>query len=159
MRKFARKKRNSNWRANPIDAIAKLVGFTFDYVIDNPDFVRLLINENILEGRFVRRSRRIRSTSSPLLSLLRETVTSGFAKRRFRKRADPVQLYVSIAGLCFFYIGNIHTLSVLFGRDFSRTAALRQRRAHVIQMVLGYLSTPEISVHTQPASQSKRLPA
>ncbi len=30
---------------------------------------------------------------------------------------DPVQLYISIAALSFFYLGNNATLSVIFGRD------------------------------------------
>ena len=58
---------------DPIEAIATLVGFTFDYVIDNRDFVGLLINENVQEARFVRRSKLIKKTGSPLLKLLRDT--------------------------------------------------------------------------------------
>jgi AcrR family transcriptional regulator len=138
---------------DPVAAITKLVGFTFDYDAENREFVRLLINENLLEARFVRRSKAIRQTSSPILTLLRDTVERGAKAGLFRKDVDPVQLYISIAGLCFFYIGNIHTLSALFERDLKAQAALRERRQHVIDFVLGYL-------RAEPAAQwEDRAPA
>jgi TetR/AcrR family transcriptional regulator len=127
---------------DPVQAVATLVGFTFDYVIENRDFVCLLINENIEKARFVRSSKVIKKTGTPILKLLRDTVQRGVKLGLFRKNVDPVQLYISMAGLCFFYVGNIHTLSVLFTRDLSRTAALRERRKHVIDFVQGYLAAP-----------------
>lgn len=123
----------------PVAAMRKLIGFTFDYVTEHREFVRLLINENILEARFVRRSRIIKKTSSPILDLLQNTLRRGVASSVFRGGVDPVQLYISMAALCFFYIGNIHTLSALFDRDFSRPDLMRRRRKHVADMVLGYL--------------------
>lgn len=124
---------------DPAAAMVKLVGFTFDYCVENRAFVRLLVNENVLEGRFIRRSKAIRQSSSPLLKLLRDTVRHGVARGAFRKGVDPVQLYITIAGLCFFYVSNIHTLSALFERDLDRPAARRERRRHVIDVVLRYL--------------------
>ena len=124
---------------DPAAAMVKLVGFTFDYCVDNRAFVRLLVNENVLEGRFIRRSKAIRQSSSPLLKLLRDTVEHGVTLGAFRKDVDPVQLYITIAGLCFFYVSNIHTLSALFERDLERPSARRERRRHVIDVVLRYL--------------------
>ena len=124
---------------DPAAAMAKLVGFTFDYCVGNRAFVRLLVNENILEGKFIRRSKAIRQGSSPLLKLLHDTVGHGVALGAFRKDVDPVQLYITIAGLCFFYVSNIHTLGALFERDLERPPVLRERRRHVIDVVLRYL--------------------
>ena len=124
---------------DPIAAISKLVGFTFDYVNEHREFVRLLINENLLEAQWVRRSKLIKKTGSPILKLLRDTVQRGAAAGVFRKGVDPMQLYISMAGLCFFYIGNIHTLSAFFDRDFNRPDMLKERRKHVTDFVLGYL--------------------
>jgi TetR/AcrR family transcriptional regulator len=125
---------------DPATAMRKLVGFTFDYCVEYREFVRLLINENVLEGKFIRRSKAIRQSSSPLLKILHDTVRRGVELGTFRKDVDPVQLYISIAGLCFFYVSNIYTLSALFERDFGRPSALRERREHVINVVLGYLA-------------------
>jgi TetR/AcrR family transcriptional regulator len=35
----------------------------------------------------------------------------------FRRGVDPVELYISIAGMSYFFFSNRLTLSSLFGRD------------------------------------------
>ena len=57
----------------------------------------------------------------------------------FRADVDPVQLYVSIAALGYFYFSNIHTLSTIFGRDLSAPRRLAERKRHAVEVVLGYL--------------------
>jgi hypothetical protein len=53
---------------------------------------------------------------------------------------DPVQLYVSIAALGYFYISNNYTLSTIFGRDLLAPAAKEDRLAHAVEFTLGYLA-------------------
>ena len=44
---------------------------------------------------------------------------------------DPMQLYISIAGLAYFYLSNKHTLGAIFGRDLmTQGRARRAPRAH-----------------------------
>ena len=52
-----------------------------------------------------------------------------------------MQLYISIAGLGYFYVSNMKTLSVIFGRDLSEFAMIQEREAQAVQMVLDYLRT------------------
>jgi hypothetical protein len=52
---------------------------------------------------------------------------------------DPVQLYVSIAGLAYFYLSNSHTLSAIFGRDLMSSKARSERLSHMTDVILGYL--------------------
>ena len=65
--------------------------------------------------------------------------------RRARPRAssargvDPVQLYITIAGVSYFYMSNIHTLSVIFDQPLTEDAGMAARRAHAVEVVLGYL--------------------
>ena len=56
----------------------------------------------------------------------------------FARGVDPLQLYVSIAALSYFYLGNNHTLSAVFGRDLA-TPAHAARLAHMTDVILGYL--------------------
>jgi len=138
---------------DPVTAMRKLVGFTLDYCVENREFVRLLVNENILEGKFIRRSKVIKQSSSPLLKLLHHTVRRGVELGTFRNDVDPVQLYISIAGLCYFYVSNIYTLSALFGRDLDCPSALRKRRQHVVDVVLGYLGVKTVTRENRKASR------
>ena len=43
---------------------------------------------------------------------------------------DPMQLYISIAGLAYFYLSNNPTLSTIFGRDLMAQGARRAPVAH-----------------------------
>ena len=54
-------------------------------------------------------------------------------------RVDAVQLYISIAALAYFYLGNNYTLSAIFGRDLKARKARDERLAHMTALVLGYL--------------------
>ena len=58
----------------------------------------------------------------------------------FRGGVDPVQLYVSIAGLAYFYLSNSHTLSAIFGRDLLAPKARSERLSHMTEVILGYLT-------------------
>lgn len=125
---------------DPVAAMKKLVGFTFDYVMENRAFVQLLTNENLMEAKHIKRSKVIKATQSPIVELVSQTLARGEKTKVFRSGIEPVQLYISMAGLCFFYSANIHTLGFLFDRDFRKKDALAERRAHVIDFVLGYVT-------------------
>jgi hypothetical protein len=77
--------------------------------------------------------------NSPLIEMIRRILLRGEKEGAFRARIDPVQLYISIAALGYFYFANIHTLSTVFGRDLSSPRLLQERRRHAVDMVLGYL--------------------
>jgi hypothetical protein len=55
----------------------------------------------------------------------------GRATALFRGGVDPVQLYVSIAGIAYFYLSNTHTLSAIFGRDLMSPKARSERLSHM----------------------------
>jgi len=57
----------------------------------------------------------------------------------FRDGVDPVQLYISIASLSYFYLSNHYTLSVIFGRDLRSPKSEAQRLSHMTELVLGYV--------------------
>ena len=117
----------------------KLVGFTFDHFRENPWFIRLLATENIQRGAYVAELPEIRSLHSPLESQMAEVLRAGETAGVFRAGVDPVQLYITIAGVSYFYLSNIHTLSVIFERPLTEEAQMAERREHAVEVVLGYL--------------------
>ena len=98
----------------PIEAMRRLVGFTFDHFRRHPWFIRLLATENMQRAEFVKRIAAIRGLHSPLVAQLRTVLAAGQKARLFRRGVDPIHLYISIAGVSYFYFSNIHTLSVIF---------------------------------------------
>jgi hypothetical protein len=53
-----------------------------------------------------------------------------------------MQLYISIAGLAYFYLSNNHTLSAIFGRELMTPAAHEERLAHMCAVILAYVAAP-----------------
>jgi hypothetical protein len=118
-----------------------MVRFTFRHFLANPWFPRLLAVENLQNGRFLKQIEDIPALHSPLVAELREILRRGGESGVFRADVDPMQLYISIAGLGYFYVSNMTTLSVIFGRDLSQFALIQEREAQAVQMVLDYLRT------------------
>ena len=78
---------------------------------------------------------------SPLVAELRDILKRGHELKLFRTDVDPMQLYISIAGLGYFYVSNLKTLSVIFGKDLNQFALIQEREAQAVQMVLAYLGS------------------
>ena len=123
----------------PREAMARLVSFNLRYTAAHPEFVALLNQENLHEAAFLARSERVRALYTPLLDLLRGVLGRGVAAGVFRAGVDPMQLYVTIVGIGHFYVANRHTLSNILGGGLMREAALGEREAHCVEVVLGYL--------------------
>ena len=120
----------------PEKAIRKLIEASFDYLATNPDFIVLLNDENRGGARHVRGSTRLEAMHSPLVKSVSHILHEGVRTGVFRKGIDPIQLYISIAGLSYFYLSNTPTLSAIFGKDLSSRAARRARRRHVVDLLL-----------------------
>jgi hypothetical protein len=99
----------------------------------------LLNSANLHKARHLAESQRARELNSPLVDTLAAVLERGRREGVFRGGVDPVQLYVSIAGLSYFYLSNTHTLSAIFGRDLMTAKARSERLSHMSDVILGYL--------------------
>jgi AcrR family transcriptional regulator len=124
---------------DPAEGIRRLIAFTWNYYLKHPEFLTLLNSENLHRARHLRRSRDIAAMHSPLVAMLRDLLARGVRKGEFRRGVDPVQLYISIAALGYFYLGNRHTLSTIFERDLLAPRSKAERLRHMTGLVLGYL--------------------
>jgi AcrR family transcriptional regulator len=123
----------------PLEALRKLVAFTFDHQVSDPDFVRLVMNENIHRGVHLARSEKIQGLNWPAIEAVRRICERGRAEGAFRDDLDPVDLHMSISALCFFNVANRHTFSLIFKRDMSSPEALAGRRRNIEEIVLRYV--------------------
>jgi AcrR family transcriptional regulator len=124
---------------DPREAIVRLLRFTAQHFHDNPWFIRLLNTENQRGGQTVRTMKGVSELNSHLVVMLAEIVKRGEAEGVFRRGVDPVQLYLSIAGLFYFPLSNCFTLSVVFRQKIESEAWLKERIKHAEEMVLAYL--------------------
>jgi len=123
----------------PVEAVRRLVAFTWDHYLKHPEFLTLLNTENLHQARHLERSDRIRETNSPIIQMLENILEKGRRQGVFRGGVDPVHLYITIAAQSYFYLSNNATLSIVFGRDLRTPKALAERLSHTTEVVLGYL--------------------
>jgi len=123
----------------PEDALRKLVGFNFDYHLANPDFIRLVMNENMHNGEFLAQSRTIQQLNVPIIHAVQGVYERGVAAGVFRRNLDAIDLHMSISALCFFNVSNRHTFSLIFKRDLDTPRAIAQRRDSIVEMVVRFV--------------------
>ena len=123
----------------PAEALRALTTFTWTYYLEHPEFLTLLNSANLHRGRHLEESRRAREMNSPLILTLGQILEHGRVEGQFRGGIDPVQLYISIAALSYFYLSNNHTLSAIFGRNLLSPKARSERLSHITDVILGYV--------------------
>jgi TetR/AcrR family transcriptional regulator len=120
----------------PEVAIRRLVEFNFDYSRAHPELISLINNENLHRARYLRKSKKVRQLHSPFVALIADILRRGVAKGVFRPGLDPVDLYITIAAVGYFYLSNNWTLSAIFGRNLGTDAACARRRRHNVDVIL-----------------------
>jgi AcrR family transcriptional regulator len=123
----------------PVEGLRRLIEFKFDYYLENPVVIRILAGENFQDARFLKRSKRLRQMHVSVVESLEAVLTAGRKAGIMRPGIDPVQLYISIAGLSYFYFANSATLSAAFDRVLMNPPDLKKRRAHAVEVILGYV--------------------
>ncbi len=123
----------------PEDALRRLVGFTVDYQLANPDFIRLVMTENIHRGEYLAQSKAIQKLNVPAIEGLRRVYERGLAAGVFRSGIDPVDLHMSISALSFFNVANKHTFALIFQRELDSSAAIVARRDSIIEMIVRFV--------------------
>jgi AcrR family transcriptional regulator len=127
--------------------------------IRNPEFLALLNTENLAKARHLKRSTKVKSMHSPFVEMIRTVVIRGVESGDFQVSVDPVQLYISIAALSFFYLSNSATLSVIFGRDLLAKEARDERLAHMVALVLAALTGKSTAAFGKNKALKARSPA
>ena len=96
--------------------------------------------------------------NSPLIEVLADVLVRGEKSGELRAGIDPMQLYISIAGLAYFYLSNNHTLSAIFGRELMTPAAHAARLAHMCAVIVGYVAAPAAAAAEARAAHRLAFP-
>lgn len=122
----------------PEASLLRLARFTFDYYLANPDFLSLLVTENLHRAEHISGSERLRSMHALFLGDLGRVLARGAEMGVFRPGLDALDIYMTIAALGAFYLSNRFTLSAIFGRELSDPERVAAWRDHIGNVVLAY---------------------
>lgn len=123
----------------PVEALSRLVEFTFDHHHQHEEFIRMVMIENIHHGQFLERSEVIRELNVTAIDHIARIYARGVAEGVFREGIDPVELHWQVSALCFFNVSNRATFSKIFGRDFGTDEQLARLRRNSVDMVVRFV--------------------
>lgn len=126
----------------PVEALRTLVEFTFDHHHMNPDFVRLVMIENIHHGQYLRESEIIESLNAGVIAHIDRIYVAGTRAGVFREGLQPLEIHWLISGLAFFNVSNRSTFSRIFGWDRGEVNGQARLRKQVVDAVLRFVLTP-----------------
>jgi AcrR family transcriptional regulator len=126
---------------SPVDAIRRIVEFTYNYYLGHEGFVRLVVAENQAGGRRLRKSRAMRSLNRSIIDTLRRVLERGQRDGTFRSDIDAVEIHKAIAALGMFNVTNQHTFAAIFQRDMGTKGDVAGRREAVTDMILRYVAS------------------
>ncbi len=129
----------------PVEAVRRLIEFTFDYDEAHPDFIRLVSTENTLNGRYIAKSAAIQELNRTAITLLQAVLDRGKRDGVFRQDVDPVDVHMLISSFCFFRVSNRHTFNALFPRDLSDPALCVRHKRMLIDAVLNEVMVNRVS--------------
>lgn len=122
----------------PVEALRKLVEFTFDHHHAHEDFIRMVMIENIHHGQYLSGSEVIRRLNVTAIDHIAKIYRRGLEAGVFRPGIDAVDLHWQVSALCFFNVSNRATFSKIFGRDIGAPEEQARLRENTVQMVLRF---------------------
>ena len=128
--------------SRPREALDELIGFTWRYYLEHPEFVALLSNENLQRGRHITKSMKVKLLSRPVLEVLATILAEGERQKIFRRGLDVKKVYLTLAALGYFYLSNRFTLSSFLGTDLMQPAQCDAWLAEIRRVMAAAVCAP-----------------
>lgn len=119
----------------PLEALRAYAGHVFDLHVTHPDFVRIVMGENLLGGRFVRDIPGIRERNLLGVNEVQRVLARGQREGTLRRDLQAMDLYTNIVAMAFHFVSNRPTFSAIFEASLSADTVRKQRRACIIDTI------------------------
>jgi len=125
---------------SPEKQLRNVIVHLFDRIGSHPEVISLIVEENRYRGQHLKGTDLPYQSSKPMVEHVAQILKDGEAAQVFRGKIDASQLFLDIFSMCLFYFTNIYTVSAVIGADLSAPAAVKRRRDHIVQSVLGSIA-------------------
>lgn len=126
----------------PGAALERLLILYFNFLREHPEFVSLLLWENLQGGRHLE-ALPAAVTKAPILDALGRVIDEGIASGEIRPGTDKRHMLINLIGLCMIYYSNHHTLTRTVGLDLDSPATLQAGLDHALALLRhGFLCSP-----------------
>ncbi|PTX03365.1 TetR family transcriptional regulator [Pararhodobacter aggregans] len=128
----------------PLAALRSFIRFTFERHQKNPEYVRLVVNENLAFGEHIRKSEKLRNLNAFAMEKVRSIFARGVADGTLRPGIDPTHFFMTVGALSFYQVSNKYTFASVFEVDMDTKAALDERLHQITELLVhGVSRRPE----------------
>lgn len=124
---------------DPVQGMRQLIRYSWAHYLQHPELVRLVVTENLLRAKYLKKSTKIKGTLLPLIARIQLLLRAGQKKGVFRQDADPQRMLMTVMSLGFFYIANQYTTSRWLEVDLMAPERLDAWADHICDVVLDHL--------------------
>lgn len=117
------------------EMIQEIIRIQFAFLQEHPEFVKLVLWENLNQGRGMEGAD-LELTRDATIHHLDRAIQAGVAAGKLRSDLDTKHLLISLIGLCVVYFSNRYTLSRLLHLDLSSREVLSDGIRHVARLAL-----------------------
>ena len=125
--------------AAPAEAIQLLVRLYFSFLHQNPHYVRMLMWENLNEGRYFS-TMNMGDSRDPIKNALHTILERGQKAGIFRKDLDEKHVLMTLFACPFNYFSNRYTMQRIMEMDFSASEEIEYRISFTTDLLLTYLT-------------------
>ncbi len=123
---------------SPVEAVRLYIKELFNFLKDNPTFIKMVMWENLNEAKYMKDSgaANIKNAS---VKLLEKVLKQGIEEGVFKENTNPREIIISINLYCFSCFSNVYTMTHIMNIDFFNPEEMEFRLDTVTEMILNYI--------------------
>lgn len=121
-----------------IELVKEIVSTYFDFLYNNPNFVNILMWENLNKGTYLKKIEN-QVIERKTISYFIDAIEKGKSNGIFKCDIDSYNIVLSMITTCFANFSNQYTLSRLFHTDLTNKKIIDERKQHTIKLIISYL--------------------
>jgi AcrR family transcriptional regulator len=126
-------------RDNPLQSLIDLVLASYDFVTANSDVIRLISNENLEKGEYIKKSSLVRGINLPIISKIEEIIEAGASTGAFRPGLDAIEFHRLTSALINHNINNAYTFGYIFDVDLLSRQSRDRFRITIADVISRYV--------------------
>lgn len=125
-------------KLSPDETVRLYIKLLFNFLKDNPTFIKMVMWENLNEAKYMRMSN-ASSLKNASVKILESVLKDGIAQGVFKEDVNIKEVIISINMFCFSCFSNVYTMTDIMNIDFFNPEELELRLNSVTNMILNYI--------------------
>ena len=123
---------------SPEETVRYYIKLLFNFLKDNPTFIKMVMWENLNEAKYMRMSK-ASSLKNASVKVLEKVLKKGIEQGEFKEDINIREVIISINMFCFSCFSNVYTMTDIMNIDFFNPEELELRLKSVTDMILNYI--------------------